>query len=75
MRYPVRCLARLTRLLLTLVLLFTANIALAAAIGDQVARHARNRAGVPVHQEPRRPPDCQRIRDGTRATVIEPSSA
>jgi hypothetical protein len=71
MRYPVRCLARLTRLLLTLVLRFTANIALAAALGDQVARHARNRAGVPVHQEPRGTHDCQRILDGTRATVID----
>ena len=63
--------ARFTPLFLTLVLLFTANIALAAAIGDHVALHARIRAGVPLHQEPRGTHDFPRIPDGTRATVID----
>jgi endonuclease YncB( thermonuclease family) len=71
MRSTVRCIALLTLLLLTLVLLFTTNIALAAAIGDQVAPQARNRAGVPLHQEPRGTHDFQLIPDGTRATVID----
>ena len=71
MRHPTRGLARHTRLLLTLVLLFTAISAFAAAIGDQVALHARIRAGVPLPQEPRGTHDFQCIPDGTRATVIE----
>jgi hypothetical protein len=52
MRYPVRCIARLTLLLLTLVLLFPANIAFAAAVVDQVELKATHQAGVPLHNEP-----------------------
>jgi micrococcal nuclease len=52
-------------------LLLTASLAWTAAIGDQVTLQARNRAGVPLHQEPRGTPDFQRIPDGTKATVME----
>jgi hypothetical protein len=50
-------------------LLLTASLAWTAAIGDQVTLQTRNRAGVPLHQEPRGTPDFQRVPDGTRATV------
>jgi hypothetical protein len=53
-----------------LALLLTASLAWTAAIGDQVTLQARNRAGVPLHQEPRGTPDFQRIPDGTKATVV-----
>jgi Bacterial SH3 domain len=56
---------------LTLALLFTVSIALAAAIGDQVELKATHQAGVPLHQEPRGTNDFQRIPDGTRAQVID----
>jgi micrococcal nuclease len=52
-------------------LLLTASLAWTAAIGDQVTLQARNRAGVPLHQEPRGTHDFQRVPDGTRATVLE----
>jgi hypothetical protein len=52
-------------------LLLPASLGWTAAIGEQVALHARNRAGVPLHQEPRGTPDVQRVPDGTRATVVE----
>ena len=53
-----------------LALLLTASLAWTAAIGDQVVLQARNRAGVPLHQEPRGTHDFQRIPGGTKATVI-----
>jgi len=61
----------LTPLLVTLALLFTVGIALAAAIGDQVELHATHQAGIPLHQEPRGTHDFQRIPDGTHAHVID----
>jgi endonuclease YncB( thermonuclease family) len=61
----------LTPLLMTLALLFTVGLALAAAIGDQVELKATHLAGVPLHQEPRGTNDFQRIPDGTRAHVID----
>jgi hypothetical protein len=33
-------------------LLLTASLAWTATVGDQVTLQARNRAGVPLHQEP-----------------------
>ena len=76
MMYPFHhCAARnilvLTPLLLTLALLFTVGIALAAAIGDQVELNATHQAGIPLHQEPRGTNDFQRIPNGTRAHVID----
>jgi hypothetical protein len=73
MRHPVRGLAVLTPCLLTLALLFTTSLtfAIAAGVGDQVELQARNRAGVPLHAEPRGTNDFQRIPDGTKATVME----
>jgi endonuclease YncB( thermonuclease family) len=76
MMYPLhhraaRNIPVLTPLLLTLALLFTAGIALAAAIGDPVELHATHQAGIPLHQEPRGTNDFQRIPDGTRAHVID----
>jgi hypothetical protein len=50
-------------------LLLPASLAWTAAVGDQVTLQARNRAGVPLHQEPRSTHDFQRIPDGTRTTV------
>jgi endonuclease YncB( thermonuclease family) len=75
MMYPLhhraaRNIPVLTPLLLTLALLFTAGMAFAAAIGDQVELHATHQAGIPLHQEPRGTNDFQRISDGTRAHVI-----
>jgi Staphylococcal nuclease homologue len=52
-------------------LLLPASLAWTAAVGAQVVLHARNRAGVPFHQEPRGTPDFQRAPDGTKATVID----
>jgi endonuclease YncB( thermonuclease family) len=43
------------------------------AIGDQVELHATHQAGVPLHQEPYDQHDFQRIPDGTRARVIDPT--
>ena len=54
-----------------LALFLTASLAWTAAVGDQVTLQARNRAGVPLHQEPRGTHDFQRVPDGTKATVIE----
>ena len=71
MRHPVRCLARLTPLFLTLALLFTTSLTFAVVVGDQVELKARNRAGVPLHSEPRGTNDFQRVPDGTKATVLE----
>ena len=76
MMYPLhhraaRNIPVLTPLLLTLALLFTAGMAFAAAIGDQVELHATHQAGIPLHQEPRGTNDFQRIPDGTRAHVID----
>jgi hypothetical protein len=65
------CTLSLTPLLVILGLFLTAGMAFAAAVGDQVELKARNRAGVPLHQEPRGTHDFQRIADGTKATVIE----
>jgi endonuclease YncB( thermonuclease family) len=67
----VRTRAFLTPFLVTLVVLLTVGIAFAATVGDQVELQARNRAGVPLHQEPRGTHDFKRIPDGTKATVIE----
>ena len=50
-------------------LLLAASLAWATAVGDQVTLQARNRAGVPFHQEPRGTHHFQRIPDGTKATV------
>jgi endonuclease YncB( thermonuclease family) len=57
--------------LFTLSLFSPVSIALAATVGDHVELKARNRAGVPLHQEPRGTHDFQRLPDGTKATVIE----
>jgi hypothetical protein len=54
-----------------LALLLAVSLAWTAAIGDQVTLQARNRAGVPLHQEPRGTHDFQRVPDGTGATVLE----
>jgi endonuclease YncB( thermonuclease family) len=70
-RRTARCPSFVAPLLLTLSLCSAVSIALAASIGDQVELKARNRAGVPLHQEPRGTHDFQRIPDGTKATVIE----
>jgi micrococcal nuclease len=43
----------------------------AAVVGDQVELKASNRAGVPLHSEPRGTHDFQRVPDGTKATVME----
>jgi hypothetical protein len=55
MHHPVRGLAVLMPCLLTLAVLFTtrSTFAGAAGVGDQVTLEARNRTGVPLHQEPR----------------------
>jgi micrococcal nuclease len=52
-------------------LLLTASLAWTASVGDQVTLQTRNRAGVPLHQEPRSTPDFQRLPNGTKATVME----
>ena len=52
-------------------LCLAAGAAFATAIGDQVELKAANRAGVPLHQEPRGTNNFQRIPDGTRAHVID----
>jgi hypothetical protein len=67
MRHPGRGLAVLTPLLLTLALLCTTSLTF--AVGDQVELTARNRAGVPLHAEPRGTHDFQHVPDGTKATV------
>jgi len=71
MRHPVRGLAVLTPLLLTLALLFTTSLTFAVAIGDQVELKATHQAGVPLHKRPRGTHDFQRVPDGTKAMVIE----
>jgi hypothetical protein len=58
-------------LLLAFLLCLAAGAAFAAEIGDQVELKATNRAGVPLHQEPRGTNDFQRIPDGARAQVID----
>jgi nuclease-like protein len=69
----VRGLAVLMPCLVTLAVLFTMShpFAVAAGVGDQVELQVRNRAGVPLHAEPRGTHDFQRIPDGTKATVME----
>jgi hypothetical protein len=52
-------------------LLLTASFAWTTAVGEPVVLQARNRAGVPLHQEPRGTHDVQRIPDGTKAAVME----
>jgi micrococcal nuclease len=52
-------------------LLLPVSLAWTASVGEQVTLQTRNRAGVPLHQEPRGTPDFQRVPDGTRATVLE----
>jgi hypothetical protein len=57
MMYPLhhraaRNIPVLTPLLLTLALLFTAGMAFAAAIGDQVELHATHQAGIPLTRNP-----------------------
>jgi hypothetical protein len=70
-RRAVRCASYLMPLLGILGLFLVAGMSFAAAVGDQVELKARNRAGVPLHQEPRGTHDFQRLPDGTKATVIE----
>jgi hypothetical protein len=50
-------------------LLLPVSLSWTAAVGDQVTLHARNRAGVPLHREPRGTQDFQRAPDGTKAAV------
>jgi hypothetical protein len=66
-----RCTAFVALLLWVMSLCGALSVAVAAAVGDQVELKARNRAGVPLHREPRGTPDFQRVPDGTRATVME----
>jgi endonuclease YncB( thermonuclease family) len=70
-RRAVRCVSYLMPLLGILGLFLVAGMSFAAAVGDHVELKARNRAGVPLHQEPRGTHDFQRLPDGTKATVIE----
>jgi endonuclease YncB( thermonuclease family) len=75
MHRPIRDAARytsaLTAILVAMSLFVVASMAVGASIGDHVELKARNRAGVPLHQEPRGTHDFQRTPDGTKATVIE----
>jgi hypothetical protein len=66
-----RCPSFVAPLLLIMSVFSAVSIAPAATVGDHVELKARNRAGVPLHQEPRGTHDFQRIPDGTKATVIE----
>jgi micrococcal nuclease len=70
LRRAACCTLPRTPFLVILGLLLAAGMSFAAAVGDQVELQARNRAGVPFHQEPRGTHDFQRLPDGTRATVI-----
>jgi hypothetical protein len=70
MRHPVRGLAVLTPLLLTLALLFPASLTLAVAVGDQVELNGTHQSGIPLHKEPRGTNDFQRVPGGTKATVV-----
>jgi micrococcal nuclease len=71
-RKPRRGLMRLTRLVVVIFLLLgLSHGGVSAAVGDQVTLHAKHRAGVPLHQEPRGTHDVQRVPDGTRAAVVE----
>jgi hypothetical protein len=71
MRRAACCTLSLTLLLIILGLFLAAGISFAATVGDQVELKARNRAGVPLHREPRGTHDFQRVPEGTRATVME----
>jgi hypothetical protein len=51
-------------------LLLTASLAWTAAVGEPMVLQARNRAGVPFHQEPRGTREFPRVPDGTKATVL-----
>jgi hypothetical protein len=70
-RRAARCLMCITLLLLTLALLFTADIARAAAVGDQVELKAAQPSGVPFHNAPGGSPTFQRLPSGTIATVLD----
>jgi endonuclease/exonuclease/phosphatase family metal-dependent hydrolase len=62
---------RFTPLFLTLALLCTTNITLAATVGDQIELHATHPAGVPFHNAPGGGSTFQRVPSGTLATVID----
>jgi hypothetical protein len=49
----VRGVKRVIPWLVVLGLLLTASLAWTTSVGDHVTLQARNRAGVPLHQEPR----------------------
>jgi Bacterial SH3 domain len=68
---PVPGLRRVILWMRIVGLLLPVSLAWTAAIGDQVELHARNRAGVPFHREPRGTHDFQRVPPGTRATVLD----
>ncbi len=70
-RRAARGIVSLAPLLVIVSVWLTTSIACAASVGDQVELKANNRAGVPLHREPRGTHDFQRIPDGTRARVIE----
>jgi hypothetical protein len=69
--HAARPIPLLTSLFLALSVCWIVCSAFAAAVGDQVELKARNRAGVPLHQEPRGTNDFQRMPHGTKATVME----
>jgi micrococcal nuclease len=65
----VRGIRRVILWLGVLGLFLPVSLAWTTIVGDQVTLQARNRAGVPLHQEPQGTHDFQRIPDGTQATV------
>jgi micrococcal nuclease len=65
----VRSLGRVIPWLGILILFLPASLVWTAVVGNEVTLQARNRAGVPLHQELRGTPDFQRVPDGTQATV------